>query len=507
MGDCNGRLEALLVQAGVGLNGIDARTGLYVRVNQTFCDIVGYRRDELLGRSPTSITHPDDRERDVAMLAGLRSGAIPSCTLEKRYLRPDGGVVWVHITVAPARGDADATLLSMVEDITQRRLADAALRESGARESRLALMDAALSETEAELCVMFDAAPVGILQTDPHTQRILRVNAAMSTITGYAAEELLALRVSDITHPDDRASDTAGYERSLRSEPPVPRGEKRYIRKDGRVVWVDVNFRLLHDAQGRPTRTLAIVEDVTERRAADAALEAPDGRAAGRRQRHRHHRQERRGPVGERRVHAAHRILGGRGRGKQPPRAPIRRPERRLLPRAMGDDRQRADVARRAREPPQGREPLYRRDDVTPVRDAAGVVTHFIAIKQDVSARKGDAEALRASEERYRALVDNLEDVVFSVDLAGSHHLRRTVRSRATGMARRSSVARSTTSSTRRTARRSGAPATRASRATTRARTSSAGWMPRASSTSSARTRGRSGSRDAWSASRAWRPT
>jgi PAS domain S-box-containing protein len=103
-------------------------------------------------------------------------------------------------------------------------------------------------------------------QADPQTGQWLRVNQKMCVITGYSAAELLRMRVPEITHPDDRQKDWEEFQRVVRGEAPDYRMEKRYGRKDGAVAWVNVNMTVIRDAAGHPVRTMATIEDITERK-------------------------------------------------------------------------------------------------------------------------------------------------------------------------------------------------------------------------------------------------
>jgi PAS domain S-box-containing protein len=114
---------------------------------------------------------------------------------------------------------------------------------------------------------------VGIAQADPRTGQWLRVNKKMCEITGYSASELVQLRVPDITHPADRQLDREAFERVVRGETPDYRMEKRYIRKDGSLAWVNVNMTIIRDAAGQPTRTVAAIEDITTRKELEAQME------------------------------------------------------------------------------------------------------------------------------------------------------------------------------------------------------------------------------------------
>jgi PAS domain S-box-containing protein len=106
-------------------------------------------------------------------------------------------------------------------------------------------------------------------QADVRSGQWLRANDRMCEITGYPLDELLGLRVSDITHPEDRERDWQALERVVRGDAPDYRLEKRYVRKNGTLVWVNVNMTVIHDAGGQPLRTIATIEDVTERRRAE----------------------------------------------------------------------------------------------------------------------------------------------------------------------------------------------------------------------------------------------
>jgi PAS domain S-box-containing protein len=135
-----------------------------------------------------------------------------------------------------------------------------------------------LSQSEAQTSAMFDLASVGIAQADPRTGRFLRVNRKMCAITGYGTDELLGMRIAEITHPDDRQADSEAAQRVVRGEQPDYRMEKRYVRKDGTVAWVNVNMTVIRDAAGEPTRTVATIEDITERRQAGRSLLASESR-------------------------------------------------------------------------------------------------------------------------------------------------------------------------------------------------------------------------------------
>jgi len=131
----------------------------------------------------------------------------------------------------------------------------------------------ALRESEEQLRAMFEVASIGIAQADIRTGQWLRVNQKMCEITGYSADEMLQMRIPEITHPEDRQRDWEAFQRVVRGEAPDYRLEKRYVRKDGTLVWVNVNMTVIRDADGQPIRTMAAIEDITERKRVEEALQ------------------------------------------------------------------------------------------------------------------------------------------------------------------------------------------------------------------------------------------
>ena len=133
-------LRAIFEQAAVGVAQTDLKTGRFARVNQRYCDITGYSREELQRLSFSEITPPEDLDLDWENLARLRSGSIREFTREKRYVRKDGSVIWVSLAVAAvaAPGEAPSSCITVTQDISQRKLAEEAQRDSEARFLQLA---------------------------------------------------------------------------------------------------------------------------------------------------------------------------------------------------------------------------------------------------------------------------------------------------------------------------------------------------------------------------------
>lgn len=129
-----------------------------------------------------------------------------------------------------------------------------------------------LQRSEEEFRAFFELASIGAGQADPATRRLITVNDRLCEITGYSREELLRIPLQELTHPDDRVADWEKFMRMLRGETREYDTEKRYVRKDGTVIWVHVSAVAIRDSQGKPVRTAAVVIDITERKEAEDAL-------------------------------------------------------------------------------------------------------------------------------------------------------------------------------------------------------------------------------------------
>ena len=128
------RLEASFEQAAVGMAHV-ALDGRWLRVNDQCAAITGYGREELLAGSFQDITHPDDLPQDLAHVETLLSGAAERYSMDKRYVRKDGGIAWVHLTVTLIR-DAAATpefFVVVIQNISDRKHVEANLVDSEAR--------------------------------------------------------------------------------------------------------------------------------------------------------------------------------------------------------------------------------------------------------------------------------------------------------------------------------------------------------------------------------------
>jgi len=132
-------------------------------------------------------------------------------------------------------------------------------------------VEEALRYSEQLHRVAFDLAPTGVVYTRPDGH-LIKVNENMCEITGYSPAELMQMKISDLTHPDDQLREALTLAAFLRGETPNFEIKKRYIRKDGTIRWVSVMARMVPDAAGRPLHTIAAVRDITSRKLAEDKL-------------------------------------------------------------------------------------------------------------------------------------------------------------------------------------------------------------------------------------------
>ena len=250
------RYESLFEESGVGIAELNMEGNL-TNLNDRFCEMLGYSQEEMSEKTLGDVTHPDDMKLDEENIPLLLEGKISSYEGEKRYIHKSGREFWVHIVVTLLIG-ADGSpegFFGIITDI------DARKREEQARQ-----------EAERRYRAVFENLGLGIAEANMQGT-LTSVNDAFCEMMGYTRDELLAKTFSDITHPEDRNLDGDNIPLLLEGKIQSYSGEKRYLRKDGELIWVELTATILRDADGNPEQFLGVITDVTQKKADAHELE------------------------------------------------------------------------------------------------------------------------------------------------------------------------------------------------------------------------------------------
>ncbi len=253
------RFRLVFDQAPIGM-AISALDYRLLRVNEAFCRIIGYSREELQSFRFIDFTHPDDVEANIQEIQNIVRGEVDRSQMTKRYIRKDGEIVWVKVSMQLMKGRTGQPIcfLSMIEDITAHKKAEEERRRS---EERLRLAS--------------DAVGLGVFEWNVSTDLLIWGNRRVCEILGCPFESGALSRtdfVEDILYPDD-----AGPFESALTAAMQPGGTFsstcRICRKStGELRWVEFSGRFELTPEGAPIRLNGVFTDVTERRRMEEEL-------------------------------------------------------------------------------------------------------------------------------------------------------------------------------------------------------------------------------------------
>jgi PAS domain S-box-containing protein len=255
LADSEERFRATFENAAVGMAHV-APDGSWLRVNQRVCDILGYTPEELLLITFQDITHPDDLDIDLGLLQETLEGKRDKYCINKRYYRKGGELVWAKLTVGCVRkpdGQVDY-FISVIENITGEVRKDEALRQS-----------------EEQFRATFENAAIGMAQVAPDGTW-LRMNQRVCEFLGYTEEELLQRTFQSMTYPEDLPLGLEQMQEMFAGKRRSMQIEKRYIRKDGEIVWANLSVACVRNPEGEVEYMISVIEDITEKRRMRRAL-------------------------------------------------------------------------------------------------------------------------------------------------------------------------------------------------------------------------------------------
>ena len=251
------RYRAAFEVANVGKMEVDAASGRFILVNDAYCRIVGWPRDELLHMGPADLIHPDDRAADAPVISAFFAGQTDRYTAEKRFVRKDGGTIWVRVSCALTRSGDGRPLhsIGVLEDITDRKQHQ---------------LDLALAAERADIAQT--AARATLYEYFPASDVVIR-NASLTPVLGYAAGEIPPTGRGwfDLVHPEDieriqkAASDSIANKTSFAFQ-------YRVKHKDGHYIWVSDSARIISGEHGDPDRVIGMVIDISELKAREEQI-------------------------------------------------------------------------------------------------------------------------------------------------------------------------------------------------------------------------------------------
>jgi PAS domain S-box-containing protein len=227
-----------------------------VYVSPAFTRMTGYAPEDVIGKTPHILQGP---ETDRSLLSRLCNDCATGEVFYGETINycKDRSEIHLEWTGRPVRNETgEVTHFATAQrDVTERWRVEEELRRR-----------------EEELRSLFDLSAIGMAKVSSDG-RYLRVNRKYCQMLGYSEQEMLNLTLYDVTHPDDREASAVKMNSSFTGGPEEYSIEKRYVRKDGEIMWALVNWTIVRDAEGRPLLSVANIQDITARKQAEAERE------------------------------------------------------------------------------------------------------------------------------------------------------------------------------------------------------------------------------------------
>ncbi|HEV3299877.1 MAG TPA: PAS domain S-box protein, partial [Planctomycetaceae bacterium] len=253
------RFRGTFENAAVGIAHVHAN-GRFLRVNEKFCNIVGYSREEFLQKTYQEITHSDDLAASIEAADALFRGDSPNFGLEKRFVRKDGSFVWAQVLASLQRDAAGVPAygIGIIHDMTERKRLEESLRAS---EERYRFLTQSIPQK------IFTANANGDVDY---------FNQQWTEFTGLSFEQIKGWGWLQFIHPDDVDENVRHWQHSVNTGEPFQL-EHRFRRSDGVYRWHLSRALAMRDAQGRVSMWFGSNTDIDDqKRAAEALKQAKE---------------------------------------------------------------------------------------------------------------------------------------------------------------------------------------------------------------------------------------
>ena len=232
------------------------RWGALLEVNNSLCKMMDYSSEELVLHTFQDITHPDDLETDLQLFHELLEGQRESYQMEKRYIRRNGHIVWALLTVSIVRDEEGniVHLIKQIQDIT-----------------KLKLKDQLLIQSENQFRSAFEFSAIGMALANP-AGKLIQVNNSLCKMIGYSPAELLTYSFQELTHSDDLQSDLDLLNELMNGQRESYQMEKRFIHREGHIVWVLLAVSIVRDEQGSIVHLVNQIQDISSLKEKEAVM-------------------------------------------------------------------------------------------------------------------------------------------------------------------------------------------------------------------------------------------
>ncbi len=248
------RYATLFMGTTEGIIAADVKTKKLMFANPSFCKMMGYSEEEIKSMTIHNLHSPGSLEAALTSFEMLVTGEITN-PVEVPFIKKDGTTIYVDIHANNLMLGNRKVLVGFFSDVTERKR-----------------MNDELHDNLTKLQLSIDEAPIGVA-TVGLDQKFLTCNKFLCNFLGYSEEELKEKTVTEITFPDDLENSQQEIEAITSGTKKKSLLHKRYVRKDGEIVWGEVRINMVRDKNNKPIYMMPVIQDITERRKAELKLQ------------------------------------------------------------------------------------------------------------------------------------------------------------------------------------------------------------------------------------------